>query len=98
MVSKLERETILRRDADGWHAWSCIPADIAKFKRQGWTLEREDRYGAQFTAPNHAVKIGPREKRQLSAAQLELSRSQAARMNSALKNAPTLGEFMGSTS
>lgn len=32
-----EQETILRRDVEGWHAWSDIPSDILTLKKQGWT-------------------------------------------------------------
>ena len=66
MASKQEQETIIRRDADGLHAWSNIPGDIARMKRQGWTLVRQDQYGAAFTAPDRAITIQRAEKRILS--------------------------------
>lgn len=66
MARKQEQETIIRRDADGLHAWSNIPGDIARMRRQGWTLVREDQYGATFTAPDRAITIRKAEKRNLS--------------------------------
>ncbi len=67
-VARGEQETIIRRDKDGLHAWSDIPSDIRQFRRQGWTVEKEDRYGVSFSAPDHAISIKPavKRKRQMS--------------------------------
>lgn len=77
-----ERETIIRRDADGLHAWSNIPGDIARMKKQGWTLIREDKHGAAFTAPDRAITIQKAEKRPRTAAQI----AQLAEVNDKRKN------------
>lgn len=60
-----ERETHHRYDPieKAWITWSNIPKDIERMKRQGWTLLHEDQYGAKFTAPPHALKIMPAEKK-----------------------------------
>lgn len=64
--SLVEKETIYRYDAVDriWYAWSCIPKHIAELKRQGWELVREDEFGAEFKAPEFALKIGRAQKRQ----------------------------------
>lgn len=79
MASKQEQETIIRRDADGLHAWSNIPGDIARMKRQGWTLVRQDQYGAAFTAPDRAITIQRAEKRVMSAQEIEQRQASALR-------------------
>lgn len=58
-----DQETIIRRDADGLHAWSNVPCDIKEFKEKGWSVVIEDKYGVKFTAPDHAISIRPAEKR-----------------------------------
>lgn len=67
-VARGEQETIIRRDKDGLHAWSNILSDIRQFRKQGWTVEKEDRYGVSFIAPDHAISIRPavKRKRQMS--------------------------------
>lgn len=73
-----ERETHLRYDYvdKAWYAWSCIPKHIDQMKRQGWTVTKEDQYATYLTAPAHAVKIMPAEKkkRQMTDAQREALR------------------------
>ena len=66
--SREEQETIYRYDAVErmWHAWSNIPKEIERLKRQGWTLTKEDQYGAYFEAPSFALKIGKAYKAQLT--------------------------------
>ena len=70
-----ERETHLRYDYvdKAWYAWSCIPKHIDQMKKQGWTVTSEDQYATYLTAPAHAVKIMPAEKkkRQMTDAQRE---------------------------
>lgn len=66
--SLVEQETIYRFDAVNrlWYAWSCIPKHIAKLKAQGWQLVKQTEDGAEFTAPEFALKPGKAQKRQLS--------------------------------
>lgn len=66
--SLVEQETIYRFDAVDriWYAWSCIPRHIAKLKAQGWQLVKQTEDGAEFTAPEFALKPGKAQKRQLS--------------------------------
>ncbi len=71
-----EYEVILSFDylAGEWTAWTNIPAYIKKFTKQGWTLQREEKYddgtmcAARFTAPKAAISVGKaiRPKRNLS--------------------------------
>ncbi|MGN0758551.1 MAG: hypothetical protein ACI4MU_05085 [Candidatus Ventricola sp.] len=74
-----EQETIIRRDVEGLHAWSNVPADIRELKEKGWTLIREDMWGATFTAPDHAIRILPavRQKRPLTERQRQALASHA---------------------
>lgn len=60
-----ERETHLTYDyvTKTWRAWSNIGKHIDQMKKNGWTIEKEDQYGATLTAPVHAVKIMPAEKK-----------------------------------
>ena len=78
-IARGEKETIIRRDVEGLHAWSNVPADIRELKEKGWTLIREDMWGATFTAPDHAIRILPavRQKRPLTERQRQALASHA---------------------
>lgn len=84
-----EYEVILNYDyiAGQWTAWTNIPAYINKFRKQGWSVRREDKYddgsvcSVTFTAPKPSVSIGKavRPKRNLSDLQrLELRKRATA--------------------
>ena len=84
-----EYEVILSFDylAGEWTAWTNIPAYIKKFTKQGWALQREEKYddgtmcAARFTAPKAAISVGKaiRPKRNLSEKQrLELRKRATA--------------------
>ena len=62
-IARGEQETIIRRDVEGLHAWSNVPSDIRSFREKGWTVVVEDKYGVKFTAPDHAIRIMPAEKK-----------------------------------
>ena len=47
-IARGEQETIIRRDVEGLHAWSNVPADIRELKEKGWTLIREDMWGGDI--------------------------------------------------
>lgn len=70
-IARGEQETVIRRDKEGLHAWSDVPSDIKRFRKAGWKVVYEDKYGVKFTAPDHAIQIKPAEKRkrQLTEAQ-----------------------------
>lgn len=88
-----ERETTLRFDPISglWIAWSNIPKHVNAMERRGWTMKSEDKYGAKFTAPEHAVGIRStaKLKREMTEAQRDELRERMKRCRSAGKQEKT---------